>query len=285
MNRTLTSVSLLLAIACWSSETIQGSRPSDNDNSFVNRAGYETAHRSSISPQDEDVSEAGLKVFIAALKKAVAADDRRKVASMIRYPIVIVAGGRSVLFSTPASLVASYNLVFTPLLKKLIAHAKPQEMFRNWQGAMIGRGEIWINTVSAGRLKVVTIQAQTEQQEKAVKPRAPGFKVHPSVFSMIFRDVREIDLDAVAHDHQFQDDDVKQDGEWIFYSEKDGRGFSRYRVLKKGGNRYTVQYQENGGGTITDSAIIEFVIDRRLVRKDGKLESIRVLRVLRYTDE
>src|SRR5262249_13950273 len=155
----------------------------------------------------EDVGEAHLKVFIAALQKAVAADDRRKVASMIRYPIVIFAGGRSVLFRTPASLVASYNLIFTPLLKKLIANAKPQEMFRNWQGAMIGRGEIWINTVSAGRLKIVTIQAESGKQIKSATPRAPAFKVHPSVFSMIdYPAVKEVNLDAFAHDNRFQPD-------------------------------------------------------------------------------
>src|SRR5215470_12979256 len=33
-------------------------------------------------------SEAELRVFIRALQKAVAADDRQKVASMVRYPIV-----------------------------------------------------------------------------------------------------------------------------------------------------------------------------------------------------
>jgi hypothetical protein len=58
----------------------------------------------------------------------------------------------------------------------------------------------------------------------------------------------------------------------------------RYRVVEVLGNRYAVEYQDNGGGTYTESAIIEFVVETRQVRSDGKLKSIRVLRVLAYTD-
>ena len=253
----------------------------------VNKAGSETAHRSSIS--SPDVGGADLEVFIAALRKAVAADDRHKVASMIRYPIVIFAGGRSVLFNTPASLLRSYNLIFTPYLRKLIAEVQPDPP--SGKGAMIHNGEIWINEVAPGRLKIITIQHQTgndREQEKPAKLFKPGFKVHPKLFSMIdcsesdFPVVTEINLDAVAQDdNEFQQSIVEQDGEWISYKNEDGE-FTGYRVLKTEGDRYTVEYVANGNGTLQTAAIIEFVVHRRQVRKDGKLKSIRVLRVLAY---
>src|SRR5215467_6624551 len=137
----------------------------------------------SVGTPSQDVGEAELEAFIAALQKAVAADDRQKVASMIRYPIVILAGGRSVLFKSPSSLVASYDLVFTARRKKLIAEARAEDLFGNWRGAMIDNGDIWINTVDSGGLKIVTVN--NEPGAKAPEPLAPVLKVHPKVFSLI----------------------------------------------------------------------------------------------------
>ena len=223
-------------------------------------------------------SEAELRVFIRALQKAVAADDRQKVASMVRYPIVIEAGGRSMLFRGPSSLVASYDLVFTPRRKKLIAKTRAEDLFSNWKGAMIDRGDIWINWVDSRALKIITINA--EMGAKPPKPLAPELKVHPKVFSLIdYPRVKEVNLD----DNQFQEEVKPKDG-WTWCDGEDGRGFMRYTVVEALGNRYAVEYQDNAGGTLTEAAIIEFVVETRQVRTDGKLKSTRVLRVLAYTD-
>jgi len=197
---------------------------------------------------------------------------------MIRYPIVIQAGDRNVLFRGPSSLVASYDLVFTPRRKKGIAEeARAEDLSRNWQGAMIGRGDIWINWVDSHTLKIITINS--EVGARPPKPLAPELKVHPKVFSLIdYPRVKEVNLD----DNQFQEE-VKQEHGWTECDGEDGRGFMRYRVVEVLGNHYAVEYQENGGGTLTESAIIEFVVETRQVRADGKLKSIRVLRVLAYT--
>ena len=56
----------------------------------------------------------------------------------------------------------------------------------------------------------------------------------------------------------------------------------RYRVLEAKGDRYKVEYQENGGGTLTTSSIIEFEIKKREIRREGKPTMIRVLRVSSY---
>ena len=117
-------------------------------------------------------SEAAVKAFLGALQKAVATDDRRKVASMIRYPIVAWAGDRDVLFKTPASLVASYELVFTVSLKKTIAEARMECLFTNWQGVMIHDGEIWMNALHPRVLKIIRINrpVRGEQREKPSRP-------------------------------------------------------------------------------------------------------------------
>jgi hypothetical protein len=59
----------------------------------------------------------------------------------------------------------------------------------------------------------------------------------------------------------------------------------RYRVLESKGNHYKVEYQENGGGTLTTESIIECEIEKRNIRRDGKSMTIRVLRVSSYNQK
>jgi hypothetical protein len=120
------------------------------------------------------------------------------------------------------------------------------------------------------------------------------FTVHPLVFSMIgcsladtkYPIVTEISLDAANIDrNQFDRGGVRQDGEWIRCPmtagvEKDGT--MGYKVLEVKGNHYKVLYAENGGGTLTTQAVIDFVVERRQISVDGKSESVHVLRVLSY---
>jgi hypothetical protein len=125
------------------------------------------------------------------------------------------------------------------------------------------------------------------------KPEA--LKIHPKVFNMIdcwISDsespvVTEISLDAMdKNGNQFNDDDLKPDGEWTRALNPDSKdGFMRYRVLESKGNHYKVEYQENGGGTLTTASIIEFDIQKRTIQRDGKPASIRVLRVSSYAEK
>src|SRR5438034_9121759 len=134
--------------------------------------------------------------------------------------------------------------------------------------------------------------------EKAATSATPAaaqssaLKIHPKVFNMIdcwISDsespvVTEINLDAVEKNgNQFNTDDVKADGEWTRCPTHESKeGFMRYRVLESKGNHYKIEYQENGGGTLTTASTIEFDIEKRNIRRDGKPVTIRILRVLSY---
>jgi hypothetical protein len=119
--------------------------------------------------------------------------------------------------------------------------------------------------------------------------------IHPKVFSMIdcwISDsespvVTEINLDAVEKNgNQFNTEDLKADGEWTRSPTPESKeGFVRYRVLESKGNHYKVEYQENGGGTLTTASIIEFDIEKRNIRRDGEPVTIRVLRVSSYSQK
>jgi hypothetical protein len=119
-------------------------------------------------------------------------------------------------------------------------------------------------------------------------------KIHPKVFNMIdcwLSDsespvVTEINLDAVEQNaNQFNEDGLKQDGDWLTYPVPDTGGFIRYRVLEAKGNHYKVEYQENGGGTLTTASTIEFDIDKRNIHRNGSPATIRVLRVSSYNQK
>jgi hypothetical protein len=122
----------------------------------------------------------------------------------------------------------------------------------------------------------------------------PALNIHPKVFNMIdcwISDsespvVTEINLNAVEKNgNQFNEDGLKQEGEWLSYSSPDTGGFMRYRVLEAKGNHYKIEYQENGGGTLTTASTIEFDIDKRHIRQNGSPMTIRVLRVSSYTQK
>jgi hypothetical protein len=116
-------------------------------------------------------------------------------------------------------------------------------------------------------------------------------RFHPKVFNMIncwISDsespvVTEINLDAVEKNgNEFNQDGLKQDGEWLQCPVADTSGFMRYRALESKGGHYKIEYQENGGGTLTTAAVIEFSVEKRNIQRDGKPVTIRVLRVSSY---
>ena len=135
------------------------------------------------------------------------------------------------------------------------------------------------------------------RDEKPVTPAAAqtsALKIHPKVFSMIdcwISDsespvVTEINLDAVEKNgNEFNENGLKQDGEWLQSPAPDSNGFMRYRVLESKGNHYKVEYQENGGGTLTTASTIEFDIEKRNIQRDNKPVTMRVLRVSSYNQK
>ncbi|HJY20817.1 MAG TPA: hypothetical protein VJ278_06460 [Chthoniobacterales bacterium] len=142
-----------------------------------------------------------------------------------------------------------------------------------------------LHPIGGDKAHTSTLTANAPASEKS------ALKIHPKVFNMIdcwITDsespvATEINLNAVEKNgSQFNDDGLKQDGEWLIYSLPDTGGFMRYRVLDAKGNHYKIEYQENGGGTLTTASTIEFEIDKRHIRRNGSPMTIRVLRVSSY---
>jgi hypothetical protein len=129
----------------------------------------------------------------------------------------------------------------------------------------------------------------------AAAPAAPPeLRIHPKIFSFVegwLSDgespiVTEVNLDAAENSrNQFDTDGIQREDGWFRSAGRDGMGFLRYRVIESKGVHYKVEYQENGGGTLTTAAIIEFSVDKRDIRVNGKTVTIHVLRVLSYASK
>ena len=145
-----------------------------------------------------------------------------------------------------------------------------------------------LHPVGGEKAHASTLTANASPAEKS------ALKIHPKVFNMIdcwIADsespvATEINLNAVEKNgNQFNEDGLKQDGDWLIYPVPDTGGFMRYRVLEAKGNHYKIEYQENGGGTLTTASTIEFEVEKRHIRRNGSPMTIRVLRVTSYNQK
>jgi hypothetical protein len=142
--------------------------------------------------------------------------------------------------------------------------------------------------------KIVQSLHPVRSTGQIARTSAASLKIHPKILNLIdcwISDsespvMTEINLDAVEKNgNEFNNDGLRQDGEWMRCPLPDVNGFMSYRVLESKGNRYKIEYQENGGGTLTTASIIEFAIEKREIQRDGKPVTIRVLRVLSYASK
>ncbi|MFZ3121564.1 MAG: hypothetical protein WA159_24970 [Variovorax sp.] len=105
-------------------------------------------------------SEAAAHHFLESLQEAVARDDRQAVAALFSCPCTVWDGRRSVKLKRASDVPSHYDALFTPELKKMIAAARPADLFSNWQGVMLGDGRMWLSPAPAtGQLFLTTINA------------------------------------------------------------------------------------------------------------------------------
>jgi len=62
--------------------------------------------------------------FLAALQRATAANDRRAVAGMVRYPLEVTAGGLQIPVANAETFVSLYDTLMTPAMRAIIAAAR-----------------------------------------------------------------------------------------------------------------------------------------------------------------
>lgn len=81
------------------------------------------------------------KTFLAELQAAVAKKDKAQFASLAQYPLRFNAAHR-IKITTPAELIKRYSTIVTPQIRNAILDQSPSCLFGNYQGVMIGAGEV-----------------------------------------------------------------------------------------------------------------------------------------------
>ena len=95
--------------------------------------------------------------FLSDLQKSVAAGDRAHVASLIQFPITITIKGKRISLRNRQQLLTHYDVAFDPKVKGFLAKQHFADLFCNWKGIMIGRGEIWLGARTHGPLRIIAI--------------------------------------------------------------------------------------------------------------------------------
>ena len=108
-----------------------------------------------------------MEVFLSDLQRAVEGRDRKTVASMIQYPITVLISGLQVPIRDAATMVKTYDAVFTPDLENVIAQSGVQRAGQpapaypvrtTPDGMAIGGGFVWIQRVgNALKISRITV--------------------------------------------------------------------------------------------------------------------------------
>ena len=139
-----------------------------------------------------------------------------------------------------------------------------------------------MNRIAILLMTCLLVGCATQQPQSEVLP-----PIHPKVFSMVecwLSDreepvVTEINLDAVHQNGNQFYGKVVSDGQWTRVDTDDGRGYMRYSFLRKQGGSYFVEFQSNGGGSLTTSTTIGFTLSHRNVNVDKKRKRIQIMRI------
>lgn len=91
--------------------------------------------------KDEEIEN-----FMRKVKNSILKGDKQWLAKNISYPIKVhININKLVTIKSKKQLIANFDRIFHKEFKKEIELSYPCNMFNNYQGAMIGDGDIWIN--------------------------------------------------------------------------------------------------------------------------------------------
>ena len=129
--------------------------------------GFFAAIAVTMAVQTRVLDERLAEMFVRELQRAVARDDRAAVSALIQYPLTVFAGGLRIPIPDTAALLQSYDVIFSPALKAVIARAAIPARGRAGRGTSvamttdrmtIGVDAVRVEPVAAGlRITRITV--------------------------------------------------------------------------------------------------------------------------------
>lgn len=99
-----------------------------------------------------------MKDALLRLQQAAARRDTHAIAAMVRYPLVLYDSGTPLRqYAEAAEVTADFKLIFTPQVCDAIQSARYDTLFVNWQGVMIGRGEVWLGSDDGSQSSIIAV--------------------------------------------------------------------------------------------------------------------------------
>jgi hypothetical protein len=118
----------------------------------------EKCEGSTVDTQGPKTANAA-RAFLAELQQAVQANDQKKIAGMISYPMNFIHEGKRTRIRNKQTLIARYDSIFTEHIRKAILQQSAHCLFGNYQGEMIGNGEVWFSEMDDGSVKIITVNS------------------------------------------------------------------------------------------------------------------------------
>ena len=87
--------------------------------------------------------------YFSRLQRAILGDDVAWVSQeLCCYPFSVrLPKGRTIKIKNEELLKGKFDTIFSPEMKKIVRDQSPDSLFKNWQGLMIGNGEIWFGEI------------------------------------------------------------------------------------------------------------------------------------------
>jgi hypothetical protein len=123
----------------------------------------EACKGSTVDLQGTDFAQKS-RAFLSELQSAVKAADKAKVGAMISYPLLVIRGERKTHIRTKAEFLSHYDAILDAHIRQAIARQSAKCLFGNYQGAMIGDGEVWFREKLNGTMKIVTVNLTAGSQ-------------------------------------------------------------------------------------------------------------------------
>lgn len=101
---------------------------------------------------------AKVQAFLATLQEALEIENQLSVASLVKYPLEVWAGGQTLKIRSNSELLARYRQIFDASLRQAIAGARVEAMAVDADCIMIDGGRLCLKAGEKGRgLKIVKI--------------------------------------------------------------------------------------------------------------------------------
>ncbi len=90
------------------------------------------------------MSATDAKNFLASLQKNLKDNAINAIAAEVNYPLRMNGNGSTTMIKNNKDFVKNFTTIFTDNVRNAVLQQDPNKLFANYQGVMIGNGQVWI---------------------------------------------------------------------------------------------------------------------------------------------